>query len=189
MDWTNPLTYAVILTVVTVVGSACWRIFSWVAKIDPLPEALADSTDQFEKTLADSTDRFEKTVAEFAREIREDIKKILHRLVTTVEGGGPLRLSELGHRISSELKVRDWAANIAPTLLPNVKGLEDFQIDEFSRHYVREQLGPEWTDRIAACAYEHGIGQEAVRAVLQVVLRSELIRLNSGNVSVAAQLG
>ena len=40
MDWTNPLTYGVLLAAATTVGAVAWRIFWRVAKIDPLPEGL-----------------------------------------------------------------------------------------------------------------------------------------------------
>ena len=98
MDWTSPLTYGVLLAVATTVGAVTWKIFWWVAKIDPLPEGLR----------------------ELAAEIRADIKQILLRLTPVVDRASPVRLNDLGQRIARSLRAYDWAKKIAPSLLPEV---------------------------------------------------------------------
>ena len=155
MDWTNPLLYLLGFTVLMAFGTGLWKIFWWVAKIDPLP-------DQFSK---------------LAQEIREDVKRILLRLSPTTESNSPVRLNELGRKIADGLEVQRWAADLAPKLLAEVQGLREFEIDDFSYRYVHNQLDDKWSERIAASAYEHGVDRDGVRSVLWIVLRDELIRL------------
>ena len=163
MDWSNPVTYGVILAVGTTVGAVLWRVFWWVAKIDPLPAGLAKATDQF---------------LEFATEIRGDIKEIFLRLPPPrlIESGSPARLTEHGIKLANFLQAEDWAAGVAATIVHEVGDKKPFQIEEFSREYVATKLEPEIEERVAACAYEFGTERDGVKSVLWVVLRDELLR-------------
>lgn len=59
-----------------------------------------------------------------------------------------------------------------------MEGKAPFEIDRFSREYVRgDEIGPELARRVAACAYELGTDESGVYDVLQVVLRDELLAL------------
>ena len=159
MDWSNPVTYGVILTAAIAFGGVLWRIFWWVAKIDPLPTMFHD----------------------LATEIRSDIKKILLRLPPTpapVASDSPLSLTEFGHRMARLMDASTWAAGIAPPLFESerLSGREEFEIDAFSRRYVRENM-PE-DPRVSKCMYELGVDRDNALRVLHVVLRDELIRLS-----------
>ncbi|MYK90071.1 MAG: hypothetical protein F4018_17955 [Acidobacteria bacterium] len=160
MDWTNPLTYGVLLAVATTVGAVAWRIFWWVAKIDPLPEGL--------RTIASE-------IRDDTTEIRADIKRIFLQLTPVAERRSPIRLNDFGRKIAESMHARESAKTSASTLLPEVIGMQDFEIDAFAADVVSTRLGDEWPTRIAASAYENGIDQESVRTVLRVELRDELI--------------
>ena len=155
MDWTNPVLYVLGFTIVMALGTGLWKIFWWVAKVDA----------------------GERDFRAFTKEVRDDIKRILLRLDPTLEGNSPKRLNELGLTIANRLNADEWAAGLAPKLLPDIKGLRPFEIDNFCYEYVNNKLGDEWTERLAAAAYEHGVDRGAVRSVLWIVLRDELIRL------------
>ena len=88
---------------------------------------------------------------------------------------------DFGRRISTSIEAEDWANELAPTLLNNVKGEQPFEVDEFCEAYVQEKLDDYWRGRVAGCAYEFGIDKKGVLAVLRVVLRDELLRLIDKN--------
>lgn len=114
----------------------------------------------------------------FAKEIRDDIKKILERIPppTTLESASPLRLSEIGEKISKSMNAAAWATRVAPSLASDVAGKQPFEIDQFSDKYVETRLDVDDTAWVAKQAYEAGVTPAAVRAVLRVVLRDELLR-------------
>ena len=155
MDWTNPLLYLLGFTVVMALATGLWKVFWWVAKVDA----------------------GERDFRTFTKEIREDIKRILFRLNPALESTSPLRLNDLGRRIANGLEAGQWAAGLAPKLVPDVAGLRPFEIDNFCSEYVNNNLGDDWSERLAAAAYEHGVDRDTVRSVLWIVLRDELIRL------------
>ena len=155
MDWTNPLLYLLGFTVVMALATGLWKVFWWVAKVDA----------------------GERDFRTFTKEIREDIKRILFRLNPALESTSPLRLNDLGRRIANGLEAGQWAAGLAPKLVPDVAGLRPFEIDNFCSEYVNNSLGDDWSERLATAAYEHGVDRDTVRSVLWIVLRDELIRL------------
>ena len=154
MNWTNPLLYVLGFTVLTTFGAISWKIFWWVAKADAA----------------------KRDFRAFTKEIRDDIKRILLRLNPILEGHSPFRLNELGRTIAAELDAASWAADLAPSLLPDVAGQRPSEIDNFCYEYVNHQPGDEWSDRLADAAFEHGVDRDAVRSVLWIVLREELLR-------------
>ncbi len=109
--------------------------------------------------------------------LRGSVKTILQHLgLATVISDSPMILTDLGEQIARELGAEKWAAEIAPSLLPQIKGNRAFEVDEFAESYVKEKLGDEWQDRVAASAYEHGLKRANILNVLRVVLRVELLR-------------
>lgn len=151
MDWSNPLIYVV--GGIAGIG-AIWKLGEWKGRTDDSVSAIKDTI----------------------REIREDIKKILGRLPPpAVEQGSPLRLTEFGEEISRRLDARSWATETASNLLPEVRGKQAFQVDEFCETYVQTRLSEEWKTEVARCAYELGRDRESILSVLRVVLRDELL--------------
>ena len=118
------------------------------------------------------------SLMEFMREIRSDVKKIFERLPPApVTSNSPLELTDFGKRIAEQFKAEEWANELAPTLLGEVKGKEPFEIDEFCDTYVRDKLRENIQRRVALSAYSFGTDRKGVRSVLRVVLRKKLLEL------------
>lgn len=118
-----------------------------------------------------------------AKTVAKDIKKILRIWQPEVVGASPLKLTELGDRMAAFMKAQDWAGGVAPGLLPQVVNKQPFEIDQFARSYVAENLDAEMKRRVDACAYEFGRKSSGVRNVLHVLLRDELLRLSDNSPS------
>ena len=167
---TNPIAVvAAIGLIITVLGAAVgliWKAARWVEKVDSQNDGFRD--------LA-------KDIRDNLQEIRTHINDILGRLPPprTVQSGSPVQLTDFGRQVAAELKADKWASQAAPPVAMRLVGKHPFEIDDFSRTYVDEKLSLDstWSERIAACAYEFGIDQAGVRAVMHVVLRDEILRV------------
>lgn len=155
MDWTNPLVYILGFTVLMAAGTALWKVFWWVAKVDA----------------------GERDFRTFTTEVRKDIKLILLRVNPVIVGQSPMRLNQLGQTIATRLQAQEWATELAPKLLAEIEGLRPSEIARFCHEYVNKKLGDEWAERLDTAAYEHGVDQDAVQTVLWIVLQEELIGL------------
>lgn len=121
----------------------------------------------------------QSTVTEFMAEIRDDIKKILRRLLAEPVGQtSPRALTDYGEELSAKLGAVTWAEQEADSLRDQDTGTEPFEIEEFSFEHLRKRYPqrPDFSPAIRAAIYEHGIGRDDVHSVLAVVLRDELIR-------------
>ena len=116
----------------------------------------------------------------FMKEIRDDIKSILARLPNdVVAGGSPLRLTDLGEAISTELEAKTWAWKLAQEMKQKVEGKPAYEINDFAFDYVKNTFQPseEQEARIRSCAYENALSAEKVGDVLAVELRDALLKL------------
>lgn len=74
---------------------------------------------------------------EFMKEIRDDIGEIFRRLPPSpVDSRSPLQLNELGDQIADHMDAKTWAGSLSEKILEQIEGMEDFEIDEYSRNYV-----------------------------------------------------
>lgn len=111
-------------------------------------------------------------------EIRDDIKGIFAKIgLPMIASGSPVKLTELGEEVSKSLGATAWAAGVAPELRDRVVDKEPFQIEEFARTYVTEELSDEWKNKVAQEAFRRGSRRDDIGSVLWVVLRDELLRL------------
>ena len=114
----------------------------------------------------------------FMAEIREDIKKIFHRLPPSpVPSGSPMRLTDFGENIAREFGAFEWARKLAPILVDKVQGKEPFEVYDFSKKYVSSHWKEKWWRKVMECAYEAGTEPGNVLTVMSVVLRDELLKL------------
>jgi gas vesicle protein len=119
---------------------------------------------------------FMQEIRDDMRELRSDVKSILMRLpATPVSTESPLRLTDLGEKMSAHMEAVSWAAQVAVEMAPNIQGYEDYQVDQFAQDYVAGQLPSEMETRVDRCAYEFGIEREGALAVLRVVVRDALL--------------
>ena len=157
MDWNNPLIY--IVSGLALAG-ALWKLGNWMG----------------------SKDEFTKNVGEAIEEIRKDIKKIFDRLPppkTTAESS-PIRLTDFGRSISTELRVEAWAKRIAQQLVGQLRGQEPYQIQEFCFDFIKSNKYLEYEDiqqQVKKCVYNHGTTLDNVQDVLVVELRDALIEI------------
>ena len=114
---------------------------------------------------------------EFMEEVRKDIKNILKRLPVTTGADSPLSLTDIGERVSKQLKAIAWADRVSKKLEERCAGKEAYQIHEFCFEYVYNEFAPddEQEREIKMCAYENGIDRRAVLDVLAVELRDKLL--------------
>ena len=169
-EWLNtPL----IIIAALAVGSAIFGVFVFVWKVS----RWTSNVDGTLASLKESADRDRAAFTSVAKEVREDIKKILLYLSprSPIESKSPYRLSEFGEEIATKLEARRWATQLAPPLMTEVEDMEPFEIDDFSREYVADRLSAEWRRQVAICAYEIGIERAHVEVVLAIVLRDELL--------------
>lgn len=94
---------AVIANVGALVG-----IGVWVGRISANLGLLKYTADQDRKNFKEAADKDRAVLMDFMREIRHDIEKTLRQLPPSpVTSGSPLRLTDLGERISGGIEASD----------------------------------------------------------------------------------
>ena len=117
------------------------------------------------------------TLTSLVGEIRQDIKSLLSRMSPpTVAVDSPLRLTELGEKISAALGAAAWADETADSLHDQVIGKRPDQVQQLCFDYIFNDFRPseQLETAISVSGYEHGINKEQVLSVLAVVLRDKL---------------
>lgn len=164
-DWLTPVLVVAGVSLLLTIGGLIYKAGSWM-------EGLRTDRKNFAKGIETN----QRSIAEIAREIREDIKKILIRIPgSTVESQSPARLSEYGQRISHSMRAEEWARDLAPSLVPQVTGKPEFAVEEFCRSYVEEHLAT--SNMVLKAMYDFGTTRDNVLAVPRIVLRDELLRI------------
>ena len=125
------------------------------------------------------TDR--ENFKKFMNEIRGDIKQILDRLppVAVAKGNSPVTLTELGRKISKEIRGRDWAVNTADKIKESVQDKTAYEIQEYCKEFVklRHTFSKEQDTLMKNSAYENGIKRDQVLNVLAIELRDRLLEI------------
>ena len=152
-EWFNPAWIIALLSA----GGIIWTAARWTGKVDT--------------TL--------QNIGATLNEIKASIEKIFERLPERrlAKASSPLSLNDLGAKIAKEMGSYKWAAELAPSLLSEVQGMEPFQIDEFAANYAESKLAAYWEGVVAATAYKTGLSRKNIRSALHIPLRDELLRL------------
>ena len=118
-----------------------------------------------------------KSFREVMRSVGDKLDTILSQLPPkTIERNSPLQLNDLDKRVANAIAAERWAANECERLLGQVEGVfELYRLDRIARRYVDTNLTDSWQEQMHWAAYEFGISQRDVLAVLHIVLRDELI--------------
>ena len=133
-----------------------------------------------------------KSFKEFMAEMRQDMRDIhrdikhvltaLGRLGSNVVGGtSPLRLTELGKRVSEAIEAPALVADLAQSLLSQAEGKRPHEIARLADDYVHDTFEPtaEQLDGFDAVAYEEGITRFEVFQVIALELRDHLLAQTS----------
>lgn len=163
----NPVTVLVVLGVI----AAVLRVGKWWGDVNSDRSSLKDSVEKNSSSIRD-----------LAREIRDDIKKILLKLPSQeVSSTSPLRLTEYGEKLASQVNAEEIASLIYPTVRDRLEGKSPYEIQEFCINYVVSRFKPneEQLRAIHQCAYENGTGVENVRRVVGIVLRDKILALET----------
>ncbi|WP_419938673.1 hypothetical protein [Candidatus Palauibacter sp.] len=96
-------------------------------------------------------------------------------------GESPLRLTELGKKVSSQVGAKEWAWEHAPKLGEQLGEVKEYAIQQVCFEYAenRQNFSPRRLGRIQDVAYDNGIEDGAVRRVMAVELRDGMIAVCS----------
>lgn len=115
---------------------------------------------------------------EFMEEIRKDIKEIFTRLpAKPLSETSPLTLTDKGRKMLAEINGVAWAQTASSAVIEKVRGMDEYQIQEFCFKYVREiNLTDEQEASIRKCAYENASNKEETLDVLAIEIRDHLLQ-------------
>ena len=105
------------------------------------------------------------------QELRTDVKILFSRIAEpATAGASPLRLTELGEKISHDIDAKVWASTEAPRHIHKVK---EFEIHNFCFDYVKQEFkcDRELALNILRTAYKLSTDSDQVMSVLAVELR------------------
>lgn len=148
-----------------------WKISAWKTGVDNNQTSLQDNADE------DRT-----AIKGFMKEIRDDIKKIFERLpIPTTATGSPIKLTELGEEISSNLEADQWAKAKAPELINELEGNQPYQPYEiqvscFSYADSDTNYEGAMLNAMKMCAFRKGIDLDQVKRVFGVELRDAILK-------------
>lgn len=122
-------------------------------------------------------DEHRDTVVAFMTEIRADIKKVLGLLSPTIDAQSPMRLNDLGRKITEAVDAPAWAKRTAADLRERVEGKSPYDIQQFCFDYVNNEFRPdaEQDAVIKDCAFKNGVPVSGVLDVLAIELRDVLL--------------
>ena len=116
----------------------------------------------------------------FKEEIRNDNKNILSRLpCLSTSSASPIRLTDIGERISKNINARSWAEKVANEMVEQTKGFDLLKIQEESFEKAQSFESDEiLLQNMRDSAFREGINLDGVREVLGVELRDCLLALH-----------
>lgn len=166
--YTNPVVWIGAITALLIAGRVVFQIGQWKGKVDETQTA----------------------VKAFMDEIRNDVRKIHDRIddifgrlpPVEIRGESPLRLTDLGRKLSECLKASALADELVPSLRAHVAGKSPYEVQEFCFEYTAKEYQPEddLEARIQMCAYENGVKRHQVLRVLVIELRDRLLSRQEG---------
>ena len=117
----------------------------------------------------------------FMKVVRADVKEINSRPEPALtETDSPAQLAEFGVEIADLLQARDWARQVAPGLLADIRDKEPFEIEEGPAETVDTSfLDRDWQRKVRRTSSELGVDTDSVLLVMRIVLKDELTRLAS----------
>ena len=135
----------------------------WRAKVDAKMDAFEARMDRLEARLDD--------LASKVAEIMGTLSKL-----NIAGGASPLRLNDLGKKISEEVSAKEWVAAHVEEVRKLVEGMDPYQVQEFCHEWVTdERLSEEWLGRARQAAFDNSVQLLMVRGVFAFELRDALL--------------
>ncbi len=145
--------YVSIAVLLLAVGGIILKFGKWTGEVNSDRDRFNKFIKEVRDVVNSDRDRFNK----FIKEVRDDIKTILSRIPpSVVVGSSPLRLTELGGKISKEIHAKEWAKEIANDLIESVKNKQPYEIQETCIQYIDDDFDPDddLNIKLNASAYE-----------------------------------
>lgn len=119
------------------------------------------------------------------KEIRDKIEKIFDRLPdSTATATSPIRLTELGKKVSNDINATTLAEQLVETLKDKVVNKNAYEIQELCFNYMEKEFhpSPDQLNEFEVCAFQRGIKVYQVHRVIGLELRDKLLKLTNQNV-------
>ena len=162
----NAALYISVTAGLAVIGLV-WTLGQWKGKVDAERTSFKDFMSEIRQNI---------------NAIRSDIKDDFHRLsmntpISTAQSHSPIRLNDLGQKISEKLGAKSWAESEGEKLVGKVSGKDAFEIRSFAFQYADNYESDErLLKEIRKIAFDHGITLIDVTRVLGLELRDVLMR-------------
>ena len=161
--YANPLVWIGLLSLAAVVFGLVFGLGQWKGNLDSDRASFKEFMAGIKGDLA---------------QIRSDINRIFERLPSgPLARGSPLRLTELGRKISARLDAGTIADSLLPQLRGRSSGLQPYEIQELCFAHVREKYEPpkDVEALILQCAFDDGLDRKEVLDVIAIELRDRLL--------------
>ena len=115
-------------------------------------------------------------------DLNRKIDMILFHMAGVGSIKSPLRLTDLGAKVSEAIGAKGIAAELAPAMLAAVAGFTEYKIQEHCHTYFAGggALTPDQVKACEDCAFKQGLGMEHMHLVCAIELHDELLRLQRG---------
>lgn len=163
--------YVVVIAVVAVaiIGAAIkflMQYYEWKGKINAKSESFDTVIRNIESKFSAINTRL------------DNIWSHISGSPATTRAESPIRLTEFGHRISSEWRARDWVRPHAEHLKSQAFGKEEFEVYELCKDYIENyRFTTEERRSLHSVAYENGTTVDRVYEVLIIELRDRILQI------------
>ena len=149
------------------IGLLLFKAGRWTGTVDTNIGALKHAVEELKNTI---------------KSIDTKLSKLLRLYPDpAIEGSSPLKLTELGERVSDKIGAPDIAIGIARVVSEKVVSMSDYEIQEFAKEYAQSQFEPTsiQSAELDDCAFQEGIPRDSVLSVIGIELRDRLIEMKA----------
>jgi|GEM_PF-1302602 len=173
--WIFGIIISVLVTLVITAINFTYKYGKWQGEVNTDRNTIKEFIKEIRKD--------KKETRKDIKETRKDIKEIFGRLPPLLTTSlSPIRLTELGDRISNNIDAEVWAKETAKDLIDKTKDMNSFEIQEESFKMAKNyQPTGQILKKIQNTAFQEGVKLEGIKEVLGVVLRDRLLAIHDKN--------
>lgn len=164
---------------ITALTTAVWRLAGWWREHTLKHTATDKNFTGIDKVLAEIKSEIKAFKEEFRTFMGAKPQVAMAAQVAMTDS--PMRLNELGEKVSLCVDAKGIAKQVAPNVQELLSSHNPYDVQDRCKRYFTEdgdfQPSADQLDTFKQCAYEHGIKLEQVRYVCAIELRDELLRL------------